>query len=331
MPRILFVLLVLASSLLAQTDRISNAHELIISGKIDDAIALLKAADQNDPRVERELGIAYYRKNNFPQAITTLKSVLSRDPNDKEATQLLGLSLYFSGARADSIPYLQKSPDWFASSTVDARYVLGLACLEAKRFDEARAAFAQMYGVSPDSASGYFLFARMLLTQNDEPRAEENARKAIELDPKLPLVHYLLGEFLVARNDVEGGIREFESELKLNPAHAPSYYRIADSYARMEKWDDAQRYVQRSIWLDSTWSGPYILMGRVLLKRNENEQAARSLRRAISMDPKNDMSHFLMGQALRALGDEQNAQREFQVAKDLKAASNREEQMRTPK
>ena len=68
--------------------RLDNAHELIIAGKVDQAITDLQAARKENPdnlRITRELGLAYYRKNQFSSAVTELKSVLSRDPNDKEA------------------------------------------------------------------------------------------------------------------------------------------------------------------------------------------------------------------------------------------------------
>ena len=309
--------------------RLDNAHELIIAGKVDQAITALQAARKENPdnlRITRELGLAYYRKNQFSSAVTELKSVLSRDPNDKEAIQLAGLSLYFTGAQTEAISYLEKSTAWFPSATLNANYVLGLAYLETRQYDNALRAFATTYGVAPNSAAGNLMFARMLLAQNDDGRSEEYVRKAVELDPKLPLAHHLLGEFLVVRHDIPGAIREFEAELTINPANANTYYKLADAYSRAERWDDAHRMLQQSIWLDSTWTGPYILMGRVLLKKNENVLAVRTLRKAISMDPKNDLTHFLLGQALRASGDEQNAQKEFGIARELKAASNQSDQ-----
>ena len=85
----------------------------------------------------------------------------------------------------------------------------------------------------------------------------------------------------------------------------------------MQKFDDAERLLQRSIWLDATSTGPYILMGKVLQKKGEPELAARALQRAISMDPGNPMPHQLLGQVYRTLGQEADAARELQQADAL--------------
>lgn len=309
--------------------RLDAVHELIVSGKLDRAITDLEALrkeNSDNLRITREMGIARYRKNEFPAAITELQKIVSKDPSDKEATQLLGLSLFFTGAYPQATSYLEKSSDWYPSATVNANYVLGVAYLNTKQYDNALRSFANLYKVDPNSAAGNLMFARMLLAQNDEGRSEEYVRRAIELDPKFPMAHHLLGEFLVVRHDLPGAMREFEAELKINPANAATYYKLADAYSRAERWDDAHRLLQQSIWLDSTWTGPYILMGKVLLKKNENLLAVRTLRKAINMDPKNDLSHFLLGQGLRAVGDEAGAQKEFAIARELKAASNKSDQ-----
>jgi len=335
MPRIVLLLLMASAISSAQAPsaglnaRLNSAHELIIGGKLDQAITDLEALRKDNPdnlRITREMGLARYRKNEFAAAITELQKIVTKDSSDKEATQLLGLSLFFTGAYPQAITHLEKATDWYPSATVNVNYVLGVAYLQTKQYDNALRSFARLYNVDPNSAAGNLMFARMLLAQNDEGRSEEYVRRATELDPKLPMAHHLLGEFLVVRHDLPGAIREFEAELKINPANAATYYKLADAYSRAERWDDAHRLLQQSIWLDSTWTGPYILMGKVLLKKNENLLAIRTLRKAINMDPKNDLSHFMLGQGLRAIGDDAGAQKEFSIARELKAASNKSDQ-----
>jgi predicted Zn-dependent protease len=85
----------------------------------------------------------------------------------------------------------------------------------------------------------------------------------------------------------------------------------------VQKFDDAERLLQRSIWLDPTSTGPYILMGKILEKKGEPELAVRALQRASSMDPNNPITHHLLGQAYRDLGQEEAAQRELKLANEL--------------
>jgi Flp pilus assembly protein TadD len=90
----------------------------------------------------------------------------------------------------------------------------------------------------------------------------------------------------------------------------------------VQKFDEAERLLQRSIWLDATSTGPYILLGKVLEKKGETELAVRALQRALAMDPNNPMPHHLLGQAYRALGKNADADRELQMAGQLEQSQN---------
>ena len=115
-------------------------------------------------------------------------------------------------------------------------------------------------------------------------------------------------------------ITDFQAELALNPGHAQTYYKLADAYSRVQKFDDAERLLQRSIWLDSTSTGPYILMGKVLQKKGESELAVRALQHALGMDPNNSVTHHLLGQAYRDMGRTEDSERELKIAQQLNAA-----------
>ena len=166
-------------------------------------------------------------------------------------------------------------------------YVLGICYIQVMDYDSARRAFATMYGVSPDSAASHLFLSRMLLRQGFDPIAEQEAKKALAVDPKLPMAHFLLGELYTFKSRVPEAISEFEGELAINPGYAATYYRLADAYTRVGRYEDAERLLQRSVWLDSTASGPYILMAKVLLHKKEPDMAKRSLDRALTMDPNN--------------------------------------------
>jgi len=303
-------------------ESLSHARQLMQQGKYDDAIAELQKLSNAQPGMKglaREFGVAYYKKSDYAQAITSLKRALQENPEDNEATQLLGLSYYLAGRPGDAIPLLEKVQTWFPRANVDASYILGLCYVQTKDYPHARAAFAKMFDVASESAPAYLFTARMLFRQEFDPVAEDYAQKAIALDPKLPLAHFLLGELYLFKSRVPESIAEFQKELAINPSDAAVYYKLADAYSRIQKWDDAERLLQRSIWLDATSTGPYILMGKVLQKKGEPELAVRSLRHALAMDPNNPITHHLLGQAYRELGNTEEAERELKTAQQLGA------------
>jgi tetratricopeptide (TPR) repeat protein len=298
----------------------ADARRLSEQGKYDDAIEDLQQLAIHNPHLaglSHELGAAYYKKSDYLKAAQYLKQALAENPKDDEAVQLLGLSYYLAGRPNEAIPYLEKVQTWYPRANVDASYILGVCYIQSKNYPQARVAFAKMFDVGPDSAASYLFTARMLFRQEFDPIAEEYAQKAVALDPKLPMAHFLLGELHLYKSKIPEAIADFQQELAINPGYAAAYYKLADAYSRVQKYDDAERLLQRSIWLDATSTGPYILMGKVLEKKGEAALAVRTLQRAVAMDPNNPISHHLLGQGYRDLGKTDEADRELKLAEQL--------------
>ncbi len=303
---------------------LEHAQQLSREGKYEEAISELEQLSQSQPEIkglDRELGTAYYRKGDYPHAIASLTKAVGRDAHDDEASQLLGLSYYLAGKPSEAIPYLERVQTWYPRANVDASYILGQCYIQTKDYEHARQAFAKMFDLAPGSAGSYLVTARMLFRQEFGPIALQYAQKAVALDPKLPQAHFLLGEIHLFQSQIPGAVSDFQAELELNPGDAATYYKLADAYSRIQKFDDAERLLQRSIWLDATTTGPYILLGKVLEKKGEADLALRALRRAATMDPNNSMTHHLLGQAYRDLGDNEAAERELKLAGQLESGA----------
>ena len=309
-----------ATSVAAADPIYDSARKLLEQGKYDEAIAALTALQSQTPPpkgLDHELGVAYYKKGDYPSAVRSLLAAQKEEPEDGEVIQLTGLSLYLAGKPADAIPYLEKVQTWYPRANVDASYILGVAYVQTKKYDDARVAFAKMFGVPPDSAAAYLFSARMLLRLDFGPIAEQFGQKAVTLDPRLPLAHQLLGELYLYQSKIPEAIAQLDQEVAINPGNAVALYKLADAYTRIQKLDEAEKLLQRSIWLDATSTGPYILMGKVLEKKGEALLAVRALQRAINMDPNNSVSHHLLGQAYRDLGRPEDAERERKLAEQL--------------
>jgi len=298
----------------------AEARRLSQQGKFDEALAELDALTAKQPDAKglaHELGVVYYKKSDYLKAVASFQKALEENPGDNEAIQLMGLSYYLAGRPADAIAPLEKVQTWYPSANVDASYILGICYMQTKDYANSRKAFARMFAVSPDSAPSYLFTARMMLRFDFDVVAEEYAKKAAELDPKLPLAHSLLGEIYLFKSRIPEATEQFQKELELNPGDAAVYYKLADAYSRAQKYDDAEKLLQRSIWLDATSTGPYILMGKVLEKKGEPLLAARALQRAIAMDPNNSIPHHLLGLAYRDLGRTEDAERELKLSEQL--------------
>jgi tetratricopeptide (TPR) repeat protein len=148
--------------------------------------------------------------------------------------------------------------------------------------------------------------------------AEAAARKALALNPRMPLAHELLGEIDLAKSDIVQAIEEFQSESSVDPVHATVYERLGDAYFRAGEDEKARESLNRALLLDPNSTGPYILLGKVLIRQQNPLVATGYLQRALRMDPGNYITHYLLGQAYHATGRAQDASREFEKSEQLR-------------
>jgi tetratricopeptide (TPR) repeat protein len=296
------------------------AQALAAKGRLDKAMALLDklAAGSPEPAgVERLRGIIFYQKEDFPHAIDAFSKASEQDPADRESIEMHGVSLFRTGRSTEALPLLEQAHATVVRANIDPEYVLGLCYTDVKRYDEARHAFATQYDFAPDSAEAYLLAARLFLRREFPVEAAAQARKALEINPTLPLAHQLLGEVALAKADVPGAIRELEEERKINPLNGLLYDRLGDAYLRNGQYNEAQQALNRAVLLEPNATAPYILLGQAFLKLNQPIQALHYLDHAAKMDPSSYLIHNLLGQAYKATGQVEEANREFQMVVDL--------------
>jgi predicted Zn-dependent protease len=307
----------------ASTD-LAAVRKLIDRGQPKEALSQLDqlAAQQPIPAgIDRLRGLALYAEDDLSGADQAFAKALQQDSKDVEAAEMRGLTLLRTGRAADAIPLLEGIREWALGSKVDPSYVLALCYLDTRRYDDARHAFARQFGFEPDSAAAYLLAGRMLLRHEFLPIAQEYAKKAAELDPKLPLSRQLLGEIALAGQHIDEAVADFEKERDLNPLYGGVYDRLGDAYTRAGQYQKALQALQQAVLLEPNSTGPYILLGKVMLKQQDPVSATMYLERAEKMDPTNFMTHSLLGQAYRAMGRTAEANREAETAEKLQSTA----------
>jgi tetratricopeptide (TPR) repeat protein len=334
-----FSLLLGLPSLQAQVDPLSSKEQTILSearslldaGKTEAAIELLrngskKASDQ--PEISYLLGLVYHQKRDYVHAVEYLSAAVKALPETSgkysQAIQLLGLSYYLLGHYKEAIPFLEKISQRLPDS-VELTYALGACYIQTRNPDKSRQAFARMFKLPLSSAAAYLINAQMMVRQQFEELAEQELNKALELDPKLPQVNFLLGEMAIYHAQIDRGIALLQKEIEINPAFALAYYWLGEAYSRQLKWDEAIAPLQKSIWLNPYFSGPYIVLGKVYLKKEELPNAESMLRRATQLDPNNFSAHHLLAQVLQRANRLEEAKREFVTAEKLRSSADKQQ------
>ena len=304
-----------------------EARRLIDAGQSAAAAAKLQGLEPaKQPRVAHLLGVAYYHANEHARAIEQLTTALPKLPEGSvertEAVQVLGLSHYLAGHIAEAVPYLEQTRA-VAPHNAELAYVLGMAYIQTRQPDKARETWARSFKLPPDSAAAHLVTARMMVRAEFDEAAEEELKKALAKDPRLPQAHLLLGQTALFRGRLDESVALLQKELELNPGDAMAFYRLGDAYSRQLKWDEAIAALQKSAWLNPYFSGPYLLLGRAYTKKAQPAAAEGMLRRAIQYDPNNKAAHYLLGQLLQQAGRTEEARRELEIAERLQGTTER--------
>lgn len=322
-----FAVLLLAVLLESET-ALDRAKALMAAGKIQEAQEVLATLDPSSPAVAHLRGVIHFNAREYAQAAEALaRAVQSESPGSAaygESVQLLGRSLYLTRRLSDAIPWLEKAR-LSGARTVEVLYMLGNSYIQTRQPEKARAAFAEMFSVAKDSTAAHLLTAQMMVRLEFEEFAEKELLRALELDPKIPGAHFLLGELAIYRAQLDRGMDEFQKEIAINPNFAMSYYRLGEAYTKREQWDQAIPHLQKSIWLNPNYSGPYILLGKAYGKKGELANAEGVLRRALQIDPQNYSAHYLLGQTLLRAGRTEEGKRLLQRSEELRKEAKEQE------
>ena len=109
--------------------------------------------------IRLNIGLAYYRQNNFRAAIAPFESVVHDVPDSYQARYLLGLCYFFTERYADAITMLE--PLWpQASNQLNYLYVLGIAAGKSSRPDLEQRALGRLAETGQDSPESICSWAR---------------------------------------------------------------------------------------------------------------------------------------------------------------------------
>src|SRR5207248_2345854 len=160
------------------------------------ALEMLHKAEGLAPEVagiRLNIALVYYRQSDFASAIAPLETVVEDAPSSLQARYLLGLCYFFTERYADAAKTLE--PLWpHESDQLNYLYVLGISANKAKQPQLEQRALARLIEVGQNSPAFHLLMGKAHLNREEYVDAVKQLELAAKADPKLPYVHFNLGE-----------------------------------------------------------------------------------------------------------------------------------------
>jgi tetratricopeptide (TPR) repeat protein len=245
----------------------------------DEAIEMYQSAlpflSYKDP-VILNLGLAYYKKRDYPNAHEQFEVIHKTQPNDARIALLL----------ADTNLHLNKVKDAVAileplaaanSQDMDFEYVYGSALIAAGRRQEG-VPHLEAVAEATHSADAYVIAGESLLALDEFEHAKTDLEAALRLNPKLHGIHTLVGIARDKTGDTANAEAAFREALKINP-------------------DDFQAN---------------LYLGAILYQRRELLEAKPYLDRALKLNPSDNMARYENAMFKNASGEYDSALAELE-------------------
>jgi tetratricopeptide (TPR) repeat protein len=179
-----------------------------------------------------------------------------------------------------------------------------------------------MNSIDPNSVWAHELSGEVMESMNNYDGAIVELKKAVEIAPRRPGVHYKLGDAYWTQSQWDAAAEQFQAELAIDPANCAARWKIGniglqkngDPLASLSEIDTA--LAQCPSLTDAR-----VDRSRALMKLNRNEEAAGDLVKAIAANPSDAGNHFLLAKAYRAMGKTREAQAEMQLFSQLEEAA----------
>jgi tetratricopeptide (TPR) repeat protein len=277
------------------------------------------------PGLEMNLGLAYFKANQFAAAIQAFSAELQRQPPQSPAAQrltiLLGMAHYGLGDYFVAIPYLQRAAAADPQS-LPLRLTLAHSCLWSKQYDCVMATYKEILALNADSAEADMLAGEALDEKGDDAGAVEQFRQAAKADPRQPNVHFGLGYLLWKQKHFDEAAKEFQAELDNDPEDWQARSYLGDSLVEQNQYEQALPVLEKAAGSASMAMVERDL-GVVYAEAGRKDEAARELLKAIELDPSDVSPHWRLGKLYQSMGRRDEAKAQFDIASAMNKQSSR--------
>ncbi len=281
-----------------------SARDLVVAGRIDDAVTMLRSrltANPQDAEAYHLLGRAYYSIQRWDDSIRNGERAVALQPNNSDYHLWLGRAY---GEKADSSSFLTAAE---LAKKVRTQFELAVQ-LNPTNFS-ARSDLSEYYIGAPGFLGG----------GKDKARAQ--ADQIANGDPSTS--HWIRAA--IAEKDKNYAIAEQELKQSIQSSKVPSkrWLDLASFYRRRSRFNEMEQAINTAVNVPGREPNVLYDAAEILSRAGRNFTGAVQMLRSYlnSGDPSDDaplfQAHYLLGTILEKTGDRSGAAQEYRASLSL--------------
>jgi Tfp pilus assembly protein PilF len=177
--------------------------------------------------------------------------------------------------------------------------------------------------VAPGSARMQQVIAQRLVNAGDLHNAIDHYRRALEIDSRLPGVHFELAQAILESDWNDSATqasaeKEFEAAIAADGDSSSIECKLGRIAMLRSDLDSAYGHYARSVELNPHDSEAQLGLGTVFMMKGDLERAKKYLELAVLSDPLNETTHYRLARVYRDLHLTEQAQKEVKLSKEIK-------------
>ena len=214
----------------------------------------------------------------------------------------------YRGAEQDCSSALERNP-----FVVNAYQVRGLSRVHQNRYEDAISDFREGLKLDPENNAlrHNLILCLARLERNDD--ALKEADTLVAQSPKYAPALAMRSDLLWDMGDSTGALEWVNRALDVNRYDPAMLHHRGVMLARMERYEEAEQDLDRSIYLDPTDAGTYITRAMVRYFRDNLNGALDDYDMSVMIDPGNVTGHYNRGNLRAQIGDDNRAIEDFDI------------------
>ena len=304
----------------------------------------------NDASAWKELGIIYFNRKNFTDAVKPLSRAAELLPEDFDCSYMLGASLVEDRKYSRAVAplghaqalnshntrvlelsvrcyrYLKETTTlssllnrWIEidPKRYDIKMELGSILLDEKNVPEAIAVLQDAVKFIPSEARAHLLLARAYELQGKDSLRLTHLKNALKFGPGNWETHFHLARYYLASNSLVKAESYLVKTIRLNPNHPQSHFEYGNLLQEQGKYSKALEQIQTALYSEPNNARYLSLLAYVLCMSGENKNGLETITVAIGKGLSDPLVLYWAGMVYKQTGKLESARNNLKEALSL--------------